>query len=58
MLLKNEEFKTFVENVANQVLKNKSKDVEELLAQPAMFEEGKTVQESLVGKNSNNRRKT
>ena len=47
---KNEEFKTFVENVANQVLKTNPKDVEELLAQPAMFEEGKTVQESLVGK--------
>ena len=43
---KNEEFKTFVENVANQVLKTNPKDVEELLAQPAMFEEGKTVQES------------
>ena len=39
---KNEEFKTFVENVANQVLKTNPKDVEELLAQPAMFEEGKT----------------
>lgn len=47
---KNEEFKTFVENVANQVLKTNPKDVEELLVQPAMFEEGKTVQESLVGK--------
>ena len=47
---KNEEFKTFVENVANQVLKTNPKDVEELLAQPAMFEEGKTVQEALVGK--------
>ena len=47
---KNEEFKTFVENVANQVLKTNPKDVEELLAQPAMFEEGQTVQESLVGK--------
>ena len=45
---KNEEFKTFVENVANQVLKTNPKDVEELLAQPAMFEEGKTVQEALV----------
>lgn len=38
---KNEEFKTFVENVANQVLKTNPKDVEELLAQPAMFEEVK-----------------
>ena len=47
---KNEEFKTFVENVDNQVLKTNPKDVEELLAQPAMFEEGKTVQEALVGK--------
>ena len=47
---KNEEFKTFVENVANQVLKTNPKDVEELLAQPAMFEEGKTVQEALIGK--------
>ena len=47
---KNEEFKTFVENVANQFLKTNPKDVEELLAQPAMFEEGKTVQEALVVK--------
>ena len=47
---KNEEFKTFVMNVAKQIVEKNPKDVEELLAQPAMFEEGKTVQESLVGK--------
>ncbi len=47
---KNEEFKTFVMNVAKQVVNKNPKDVEELLASPAEFEEGKTVQEALVGK--------
>lgn len=47
---KNEEFKTFVMNVAKQVVDTNPKDVEELLASQAQFEEGKTVQESLVGK--------
>ncbi len=47
---KNEEFKTFVMNVAKQVVNKNPKDVEELLASPAEFEEGKTIQEALVGK--------
>ncbi len=47
---KNEEFKTFVINVAKQVVDKNPKNVEELLAQPAEFESGKTVQEALVGK--------
>ena len=47
---KNEEFKTFVTDVAKQVLETNPKDVEELLAQEAKFEPGKTVQEALVGK--------
>ena len=40
----------FVMNVAKQVVKTNPKDVEELLASPAEFEEGKTIQEALVGK--------
>ena len=47
---KNEEFRTFVTNVAKQVLETNPKDVEELLAQEAKFEPGKTVQEVLVEK--------
>ena len=47
---KNEEFKTFVQNVAKQVLETNPKDVEELLAQEAKFEAGKTVKEVLVEK--------
>ena len=47
---KNEEFRTFVTNVAKQVLETNPKDVEELLAQEAKFEAGKTVQEVLVEK--------
>ena len=47
---KNEEFKTFVMDVAKQVVNKNPKDVEELLSSPAEFEEGKTVQEALVGK--------
>ena len=47
---KNEEFKTFVSNVAKQVAEKNPKDVEELLASPADFEAGKTVQEVLVDK--------
>ena len=47
---KNEEFKTFVMNVAKQVVNKNPKDVEELLEQPAEFEEGKTVNEALIGK--------
>ena len=47
---KNEEFKTFVMNVAKQVVEKNPKDVEELLNQEATFEAGKTVNEALVGK--------
>ena len=47
---KNEEFKTFVMNVAKQVVEKNPKDVEELLNQEAIFEDGKTVNEALVGK--------
>lgn len=47
---KNEEFKAFVMNIAKQVAKTNPKDVEALLAEQAIFEEGKTVNEVLVGK--------
>ena len=47
---KNEEFKTFVANVAKQVAEKNPKDVEELLAQDSIEEPGKTVNEVLVGK--------
>ena len=47
---KNEEFKTFVKNVAKQVVEQNPKDVEDLLNQEATFETGKTVNEALVGK--------
>ena len=47
---KNEEFKTFVINVAKQVVEKNPKDVEDLLNQEATFEAGKTVNEALVGK--------
>ena len=47
---KNDEFKTFVKNVAKQVVEQNPKDVEELLNQEATFETGKTVNEALVGK--------
>ena len=47
---KNEEFRKFVTDVAEQIVKNNPANVEELLAEPAMFEEGKTVKESLIGK--------
>ena len=47
---KNDEFKTFVMNVAKQVVEKNPKDVEELLSQEAIFEAGKTVSEALVGK--------
>ena len=47
---KNEEFKTFVMNVAKQVVEKNPKDVEELLNQEATFEAGKTVNEALIGK--------
>ena len=47
---KNEEFKTFVMDVAKQIVKNNPATVEELLAQPSIAVEGKTVQEVLVEK--------
>ena len=47
---KNEEFRTFVMDVAKQIVKNNPESVEALLAEPAMFEEGKTVNEALFGK--------
>ncbi len=47
---KNEEFRTFVMDVAKQIIKNNPESVEALLAEPAMFEEGKTVNEALIGK--------
>ena len=47
---KNEEFKTFVMDVAKQIVEKNPKDVEELLSQEAEFEAGKTVNEALVGK--------
>ena len=47
---KNEEFRTFVMDVSKQIVKNNPESVEALLAEPAMFEEGKTVNEALIGK--------
>ena len=47
---KNEEFKTFVMNVAKQIVEKNPKDVEELLAQESIEVPGKTVNEALVGK--------
>ena len=61
---KNEEFKTFVINVAKQVVEKNPKDVEELLAQDSIEVPGKTVNEVLVekiatiGENMNIRRFT
>lgn len=47
---KNEEFKTFVMDVAKQVVVNNPATVEELLAEPSISVEGKTVNEVLVEK--------
>ena len=47
---KNEEFRKFVMDVAKQVVKNNPKTVEDLLNEPDIFEDGKTVNEALVGK--------
>ena len=47
---KNEEFKTFVNNVVKQVALNNPKDVEELLAQKYIDDESKTVSEALTDK--------
>lgn len=46
----NTEFKQFVKDVVKQIALNNPKDVEELLAQPSIAEEGKTVQEALTNK--------
>ena len=59
---KNDEFKTFVMDVAEQVAKENPKDVEELLAQKSIKVEGKTISEVLtdkiatIGENMNIRR--
>ena len=47
---KNEEFRTFVTDVAKQVVEKNPKDLEELLNQDSISESGKTVQEVLVNK--------
>ena len=47
---KNEEFKTFVMDVAKQVVKNNPASVEDLLAEPSIAVEGKTVNEVLIDK--------
>ena len=47
---KNEEFRTFVMDVAKQVVENNPASVEELLAQPSLAVAGKTVNEVLIDK--------
>ena len=47
---KNEEFKSFVANVAKQIVEKNPRDVEELLAQDSIEVPGKTVNEVLVEK--------
>ena len=47
---KNEDFKTFVMDVAKQVVKNNPATVEDLLAEPSIAVEGKTVNEVLIDK--------
>jgi len=47
---KNEEFRTFVMDVAKQVVANNPATVEELLAQPSLTVAGKTVNEVLIDK--------
>ena len=47
---KNEEFKTFVKDVAKQVALNNPADVEALLEEPSIAENGKTVKEVLTDK--------
>ena len=47
---KNEEFRTFVMDVAKQVVVNNPATVEELLAQESIAEAGKTVNEVLIDK--------
>ena len=47
---KNDEFKTFVNDVARQIVEKNPANVEELLAQPSIAESDKTVQEVLTNK--------
>jgi elongation factor Ts len=47
---KNDEFKSFVADVAKQIVEKNPKDVEDLLAQESIAVAGKTVQEVLVDK--------
>ena len=47
---KNEEFKTFVMDVAKQVVKNNPATVEDLLAENSIAVDGKTVNEVLIDK--------
>ena len=47
---KNEEFKTFVEDVAEQIAKENPADVEELLEQTSIKDSNKTVKEVLTDK--------
>ena len=47
---KNEEFKTFVNDVAKQIVEKNPANVEELLGQESIAEAGKTVQEVLTNK--------
>ncbi len=47
---KNEEFKTFANEIAEQVVKTNPKDVEELLSQKYINDSSKTVQEVLTDK--------
>ena len=47
---KNDEFKTFVNDVAKQIVEKNPANVEELLAQASIAEDGKTVQEVLTNK--------
>jgi elongation factor Ts len=47
---KNEEFKTFVNDVAKQIVEKNPANVEDLLAQESIAEAGKTVQEVLTNK--------
>ena len=47
---KNEEFKNFVNDVAKQIVEKNPANVEELLGQESIAEDGKTVQEVLINK--------
>ena len=47
---KNEEFKQFVMDVAKQIVKTNPKSVEDLIAEPSISVEGKTVNEVLIDK--------